>query len=95
MTLLYIGQVRKHGNDVIVLIFLGPPSKVQNLTFVYRDQTSVVLAWEAPRDLGGRRDIEYGIQCINCSDRVVYSPRKAGFNSTRYFSDFLMDFVDI
>ena len=37
----------------------SPPSAPRNLTLVLLDATSLTLAWEPPRDQGGRQDTVY------------------------------------
>lgn len=80
---LLLSAILKFGG-IIPLFPPGPPSSVQNLTLVFRDQTTVVVSWERPSDFGGRHDIEYRVECIGCTDKTHYEPRQAGFNTTRY-----------
>ncbi|KAM7325686.1 hypothetical protein ACRRTK_015939 [Alexandromys fortis] len=43
----------------------GPPSAPQNLSFS-ASGTQLSLRWEPPRDTGGRHDIRYSVDCLQC-----------------------------
>lgn len=43
----------------------GPPSAPQNLSFS-TSGTQLSLRWEPPRDTGGRHDIRYSVECLQC-----------------------------
>ncbi|KAK5638965.1 hypothetical protein RI129_013260 [Pyrocoelia pectoralis] len=61
-----------------------PPSAPQNLTINFVDQSTVILSWSAPQDLGGRTDIFYRIKCDACTFGVVqYTPSSETFNDTK------------
>uniref|UniRef100_A0A8I6AAL3 receptor protein-tyrosine kinase n=1 Tax=Rattus norvegicus TaxID=10116 RepID=A0A8I6AAL3_RAT len=42
-----------------------PPSAPQNLSFS-ASGTQLSLRWEPPRDTGGRQDIRYSVECLQC-----------------------------
>lgn len=42
-----------------------PPSAPQNLSFS-TSGTQLSLRWEPPRDTGGRHDIRYSVECLQC-----------------------------
>lgn len=61
-----------------------PPSAPQNLSISFVDQSTVVLSWLPPENLGGRRDIGYRVKCDACSIGLVqYTPNSPTFNETR------------
>lgn len=43
----------------------GPPSAPQNLSFS-ASGTQLSLRWEPPRDTGGRHDVRYSVECLQC-----------------------------
>lgn len=51
-----------------------PPSKPQNLTVNFVDQSTVVLSWNQPHNLGGRVDTAYRVVCDACNVGVTYNP---------------------
>lgn len=51
-----------------------PPSKPQNLTVNFVDQSTVVLSWNQPPYLGGRTDTTYRVVCDACNVGVAYNP---------------------
>lgn len=51
-----------------------PPSKPQNLTVNFVDQSTVVLSWNQPHNLGGRTDTVYRVVCDVCNVGVTYNP---------------------
>ncbi|KAK2162051.1 hypothetical protein LSH36_105g04022, partial [Paralvinella palmiformis] len=53
-----------------------PPSDVRNLTVLYKDQSMINLTWYKPLDLGGRRDLYYRVECLDCGSLVTYKPGK-------------------
>ena len=61
---------------ILLYIWTEPPSDVRNLTVLYKDQTMINLTWNEPRDVGGRRDLFYMIDCIDCGNLVVFNPGK-------------------
>ncbi|XP_043388264.1 ephrin type-A receptor 10 isoform X2 [Chelonia mydas] len=44
----------------------GPPSAPRNLVYSLK-QSTLVLEWSAPADLGGRTDVTYNLLCDRCS----------------------------
>ena len=61
----------------LVVAFLSPiesPSKPQNLTVNFVDQSTVVLSWNQPHNLGGRSDTVYRVVCDACNVGVTYNP---------------------
>ncbi|XP_056640262.1 ephrin type-B receptor 1-B isoform X5 [Diorhabda sublineata] len=61
-----------------------PPSAPQNLTVSFVDQSTVILSWLPPENLGGRLDTVYRIKCDACSLGLVqYNPSMENFNETR------------
>ncbi|KAK7082967.1 Ephrin type-A receptor 5, partial [Halocaridina rubra] len=63
-----------------------PPSKPQNITVNFFDQSTVVLAWHPPANDGGRTDTRYRVICEACGNHVSYSPQQMGeesFNATQ------------
>lgn len=50
------------------------PSKPQNLTVNFVDQSTVVLSWNQPHNLGGRSDTVYRVVCDACNVGVTYNP---------------------
>lgn len=60
-----------------------PPSSPQNLSVSFVDQSTVILSWLPPENLGGRTDTVYRIRCDACSLGLVqYNPNTV---STHYF----------
>ncbi|XP_075577643.1 ephrin type-B receptor 2 isoform X7 [Pelecanus crispus] len=64
------------------------------------NETSLMLEWTPPRDLGGREDLVYNIickscgsgrgACTRCGDNVQFAPRQLGLTEPRiYISDLL------
>lgn len=43
----------------------GPPSAPQNLSFS-ASGTQLSLHWEPPADMGGRADVTYSVECLQC-----------------------------
>lgn len=60
-----------------------PPSAPVNLTVKNVDQSSVTLAWNPPKYLGGRNDTLYRVDCIQCPPTASYLPAQEGFNETK------------
>ncbi|XP_041378210.1 ephrin type-B receptor 1-B-like isoform X2 [Gigantopelta aegis] len=60
-----------------------PPSAPRQLSVYSMTSTSVTLEWQPPGDLGGRRDLQYRVECRECMESVRYSPGWRGFNTTR------------
>ena len=52
----------------------GPPSKPQNITVNFVDQSTVILAWQSPLSDGGRTDTLYRVVCDACGSHVSYYP---------------------
>lgn len=72
---------------------LGVPSAPRNVVSVV-NQTSVLLEWHSPRDIGHREDLSYNVLCRRChsserracqpcDDSVVFVPDKRGLKETR------------
>ncbi|XP_045163491.2 ephrin type-B receptor 1-B-like isoform X2 [Mercenaria mercenaria] len=59
-----------------------PPSAPRDIMVVVVKDTMVQLSWKPPEHDGGRTDVRYKIECPNCEDNVMYSPRPSGFNGT-------------
>ncbi|KAK3892411.1 hypothetical protein Pcinc_003644, partial [Petrolisthes cinctipes] len=51
-----------------------PPSKPQNITVNFVDQSTVILAWQPPLSDGGRTDTRYRVICDACGSQVNYNP---------------------
>uniref|UniRef100_UPI00398EA2A9 ephrin type-B receptor 1 isoform X2 n=1 Tax=Pristiophorus japonicus TaxID=55135 RepID=UPI00398EA2A9 len=59
------------------------------------NETSIILEWHPPRDVGGRDDVMYNIvckkcrgnrkMCTRCDDNVEFVPRQFGLTETRVF----------
>ncbi|XP_007908799.2 ephrin type-B receptor 1 [Callorhinchus milii] len=59
------------------------------------NETSIILEWHPPRDVGGRDDVMYNIvckkcngnrkSCTRCDDNVEFVPRQLGLTETRVF----------
>lgn len=60
-----------------------PPTAPQNLSVNFMDQSTVILSWNPPQNLGGRNDIFYRIECDACGTTVQYIPSTETFNDTR------------
>ncbi|XP_066959562.1 ephrin type-B receptor 1 isoform X4 [Macrobrachium rosenbergii] len=63
-----------------------PPSKPQNITVNFFDQSTVILAWQAPLNDGGRTDTVYRVICDACGPHVTYNPQQMAersFNATQ------------
>ncbi|XP_071528674.1 ephrin type-A receptor 4-A isoform X4 [Panulirus ornatus] len=63
-----------------------PPSKPQNITVNFVDQSTVILAWQPPVNDGGRTDTLYRVICDACGGHVSYSPPQVAewsFNATQ------------
>ncbi len=74
-------------------LLLGVPSAPRNVVSVV-NQTSVLLEWHTPRDIGHRDDLSYNVLCRRChsserracqpcDDSVVFIPGKRGLKETR------------
>ncbi|XP_060587535.1 ephrin type-B receptor 1-B-like isoform X2 [Ruditapes philippinarum] len=59
-----------------------PPSAPRDIKVVVAKDTMIQLSWRPPAYDGGRSDVRYKIECDNCEDNVLYSPRPSGFNGT-------------
>lgn len=57
-----------------LFISTGPPSKPQNVTVNFVDQSTVMLAWLPPLSDGGRTDTRYRVICDACGSQVNYNP---------------------
>jgi len=60
----------------------SPPSAPRNLTLALLQHNSLTLAWQPPRDEGGRTDTVYRVECINCGPGVTYSPASQTISTT-------------
>ncbi|XP_063865644.1 ephrin type-B receptor 1-B-like isoform X8 [Scylla paramamosain] len=63
-----------------------PPSKPQNITVNFVDQSTVILAWQPPLNEGGRTDTLYRVVCDACGSHVSYYPPQMAderFNATQ------------
>ncbi len=73
-------------------LFTAVPSSPRNVISSV-NETSLVLEWSEPRDLGGRDDIFYNVickkclpergMCSRCDDNVDISPRHLGLTQRR------------
>ena len=72
----------RSGEDATTAGCTSPPSAPRNLTLVLLDSTSLTLAWQQPRDTGGRDDIRYRVECVNCGSGVAFSPSSPTIAST-------------
>lgn len=68
---------------VKLLYFIEQPSAPTNLSVSFVDQSTVILSWHPPSNLGGRTDTIYRIVCDACGQSVSYSPSQASFNDTK------------
>jgi len=68
------------------VLYAEPPSAVRELAMTYRDQSSVRLQWLAPDSDGGRKDLRYRVECVDCAGRgdddVAYTPRQTDLRGT-------------
>ena len=68
------------------MLYAEPPSAVRELAMTYRDQSSVRLQWLAPDSDGGREDLRYRVECVDCAGRgdddVAYTPRQTDLRGT-------------
>lgn len=77
---------------MIYFFFAAIPSAPRNVISSV-NETSLVLEWSEPRDLGGREDIFYNVickkclpergMCSRCDDNVDISPRHLGLTQRR------------
>lgn len=77
---------------MLYLPFAAVPSAPRNVISSV-NETSLVLEWSEPRDLGGREDIFYNVickkclpergMCSRCDDNVDISPRHLGLTQRR------------
>lgn len=74
----------------------SPPAAPTNLTLLFVDQTSAILAWSTPSPIKNESylgeptktqkyhsDIVYKIRCNMCSSNVMYNPATDTFNETK------------
>uniref|UniRef100_A0A0N5ANS5 receptor protein-tyrosine kinase n=1 Tax=Syphacia muris TaxID=451379 RepID=A0A0N5ANS5_9BILA len=65
----------------------APPSQPRNLrvTARYNGATgdSVVLEWNEPASLGGRKELRYRIRCLSCPSKATFFPDTATFTGTK------------
>jgi hypothetical protein len=66
------------------------PSKPQNLTVNFVDQSTVILSWNQPHNLGGRSDTVYRVVCDACNVGVTYNPPQVTFFFLPFFGRFLI-----
>lgn len=79
-------------SSVYYLPFAAVPSAPRSVISIV-NETSLVLEWSDPRDLGGRDDIFYNVickkclpergMCSRCDDNVEISPRHLGLTQRR------------
>lgn len=79
-------------SSILCLPFLAVPSAPRSVISIV-NETSLVLEWSEPRDLGGREDIFYNVickkclpergMCSRCDDNVEISPRHLGLTQRR------------
>jgi hypothetical protein len=70
--------------------FSESPSKPQNLTVNFVDQSTVILSWNQPHNLGGRSDTVYRVVCDACNVGVTYNPPQVTFFFLPFFGRFLI-----
>ncbi|VDM48532.1 unnamed protein product [Toxocara canis] len=68
---------------VLCSFFLEPPSKPSRLTAVRIDTTSVMIEWDEPSILGGRKELWYRYQCSSCPSTVRSIPSERTFTGRR------------
>uniref|UniRef100_A0A9J2PLY1 receptor protein-tyrosine kinase n=1 Tax=Ascaris lumbricoides TaxID=6252 RepID=A0A9J2PLY1_ASCLU len=68
---------------VIWVISVEPPSKPSRLTAVRIDAASVMLEWDEPSMLGGRKELWYRYQCSTCPSTVHSIPSERTFSGRR------------
>ncbi|XP_043915975.1 ephrin type-B receptor 3 isoform X2 [Protopterus annectens] len=81
-------------NDPPDVACTGVPSSPRNVISSV-NETSVMLEWSEPRDMGGRNDLLYNVICKKCSmekrvctrcdDNVEFLPRQLGLTEKRVF----------
>ncbi|XP_069506480.1 ephrin type-B receptor 5-like isoform X2 [Ambystoma mexicanum] len=70
----------------------SPPSAPRNVNYEMHG-SSMMLTWQLPRNLGGRKEVFFNVickmcpsgsaTCIRCSDGVHFEPRQVGLSETR------------
>lgn len=72
--------------DCISFNFSEPPSKPRNLVAEEITHNSITLSWIPPVSDGGRKDVQYRIDCSPC-ESVSFNPGWQNINQTRYDTD--------
>ncbi|VDM13418.1 unnamed protein product [Wuchereria bancrofti] len=60
-----------------------PPSKPSHVTVARIDDTSVVIEWDEPLVLGGRKELWYRYQCPECPSTTIAHPAGNTFTAQR------------
>ena len=82
----------RHPRDGAHMPCYKQPKPPANLTLLFADQTSAVLAWSPPvKDSPNvnlanqqfKSDIMYRVKCLSCNQHVLFQPSGETFNDTR------------
>ncbi|KAK6103620.1 Protein tyrosine kinase family protein [Brugia pahangi] len=60
-----------------------PPSKPSHVTVARIDDTSVIIEWDEPLVLGGRKELWYRYQCPECPSTTIAHPAGKTFTTQR------------
>ncbi|EJD75052.1 CBR-VAB-1 protein, partial [Loa loa] len=60
-----------------------PPSKPSHVTVAQIDETSVIIEWDEPLMLGGRKELWYRYQCPECPTTTIAHPAENTFTTQR------------
>ncbi|KAF3697469.1 Tyrosine-protein kinase receptor TYRO3 [Channa argus] len=79
-------------NDPDDLGCTKPPSAPVNLTAHHHNDSVLILTWEPPHDLGGRKEVKYRVNCETkseagskweaCGEDVILLPNSSGLTNT-------------
>lgn len=80
----------RHPRDGKHMPCYKPPGPPTNLTLLFMDQTSAILAWNLPvrpiedyLDNKYRSNIVFRVKCPSCNSNVVFNPSTETFNDTK------------
>lgn len=83
----------RHPRDGAHMPCYKQPKPPANLTLLFADQTSAVLAWSSPikdstpninlANQQFKSDIMYRVKCLSCTQHVLFQPSGETFNDTR------------
>lgn len=74
-------------------LFSESPSAPLNLTIHELSNTALIVNWEMPADLGGRKEVMYDVECrqkagvphtswVPCNSTILISPQSTGLTET-------------